>query len=111
MGTTLAFNGAHELAGALTRHPNDYTIALTEYEQKMRPLVNRAQKLAPGIVRTLNPETAWGVWLMHVIMWMISQSGLVTLLFKFKGPPTSAAPVEDYGFRHLSELTQTSYED
>lgn len=111
MGTTLAFNGAYELAGALSRHPNDYSNAFTEYEQKMRPLVDRAQKLAPGIVYTLNPDTAWGLWILYVVMWMIAQSGLVTLLFKFKGPPTEAAPVEDYGFRQLPELVGVSHED
>ncbi|KAK0285247.1 hypothetical protein LTR35_005449 [Friedmanniomyces endolithicus] len=62
MGTTLAFNGAYNLAGAITQHPNDVPAALATYEIKMRPIVDLAQRLplggqAPYII---NLETAWG---------------------------------------------------
>ena len=98
MGTTLALNGAYILAGALSQHPDDHTAAFLEYEEKMRPLVDAAQKLALGgrghIL--MNPETAWGVWVKNF-------SGLANLIARFGGPPANAVPVEDYGFRQLPE--------
>lgn len=103
MGTTLALNGAYNLAGALIRHPNDHTAAFTEYEAKMRPLVTRAQKLIPGALRIFNPETAWGIWFLHAFMLTIHYSGLPYLLFKFFGPPANAVKVEEYGFRQMPE--------
>lgn len=103
MGTTLALTGAHNLAGALVRHPHDHAAAFAEYDATMRPVVDRAQKLAPGTPHLINPETAWGIWLMHWIMAMISWSGVANLIARFAGPPANAVPVEDYGFRQLAE--------
>ncbi|KAH8882004.1 FAD/NAD(P)-binding domain-containing protein [Thozetella sp. PMI_491] len=68
MGTTLALFGAYNLAGALSRHQDDLTAALALYEQNMRPTVDRAQKLMPGIMRIMHPETAWGVWDMEIVV-------------------------------------------
>ena len=45
MGTTLAFVGAYNLAGALKNNPDDYTVAFAQYEEKMRPVVEVAQNL------------------------------------------------------------------
>ena len=106
MGTTLGLSGAYNLAGALTRSPNDLTAAFGEYEEKMRPLVNRAQKLAPGQPRLVNPETAWGVWTMNTIVMLLVNSGVINLLIKFFGPPANAVPVEEYGFRQLPEMKE-----
>jgi 2-polyprenyl-6-methoxyphenol hydroxylase-like FAD-dependent oxidoreductase len=99
MGTTLALNGAYILAVALTEYPNDHTAALAEYEKKMRPIVDGAQKLLPGMPHIITPETAWGVWLLNAFMCLVAWSELVHLLFKFKGPPADTIPVEEYGFR------------
>lgn len=106
MGTTLALNGAYNLAGALTRHPKDYTAAFNEYEEKMRPLVTGAQKLAPGMPRTFNPETAWGVWIMHNIVSFICWSQIRTVLIKYFGPPANAVTVDEHGFREPPELEE-----
>lgn len=69
MGTTLALNGAYNLAGMLLRHclgdGCDFTSAFQEYETRMRPLVDAAQKLPPGVPHLIHPETAWGVWLLR----------------------------------------------
>jgi 2-polyprenyl-6-methoxyphenol hydroxylase-like FAD-dependent oxidoreductase len=60
IGTTLALSGAYILAGALTHYPDDHIAAFAEYEKKMRPIVDRVQKLIPGMPHLINPETAWG---------------------------------------------------
>ena len=103
MGTTLALNGAYNLAGALVRHPDDYTAAFAEYEEKMRPIVDLAQKLPPGAPHIINPETDWGIWMMHIILGIIWRSGLSNLIARVGGPPANAVPVEDYGFKQLPE--------
>lgn len=107
MGTTLALNGAHNLAGVILRHPNDYTAAFAEYEAKMRPIVDRAQKLAPGMPYLMNPETWWGVWVLLTFMYIIYRSSLVNLLIGFQGPPANTVPVEEYGFKQLPERTES----
>lgn len=107
MGTTLALTGAYNLASALLQHPDDYTSAFASYEEKMRPVVDRAQKLAPGMPHLLHPETAWGVWVLNTIMYLLNVSRLSLLMFKLgAGPPAHSVPVEEYGFRDLPEMLE-----
>lgn len=104
MGTTLALSGAYNLAGALMQHPENLQAALTQYEEKMKPVVTRAQKLAPGMPYLMNPETAWGVWMLNTIMWLLTTSGFIRLLFMLgAGPPAHNVEVEEYNFKKLSE--------
>ena len=103
MGTTLGLTGAYNLAGALVHHPGDYTTAFAEYEEKMRPTVTRAQKLVPGAPYIFNPETVWGIWIMHLIMSFIYWSGVANLIARFIGPPANAVPIEEYGFKSLPD--------
>lgn len=103
MGTTLAFSGAYYLAGAILRHSNELETAFTEYEENMRPTVERAQKLFPGAPHSLHPETEWGLWMLHSIIGFMSWTGLVKILIQFKGPPANNVPVEDFGFPTLPE--------
>jgi len=101
MGTTLALNGAYNLAGAILQHTSDgsfdYTSASAQYETKTRPLVERAQKLPPGVPHLIHPETAWGVWVLHLICFAIQWSHIGYLLAAFAGPPARATLVEEYG--------------
>jgi len=101
MGTTLALNGAYNLAGAISQHiPDgnlDYTSAFAQYETKMRPLVERAQKLPPGVPHLIHPETAWGVWMLHVFGFVVQWSGIGYLLAALAGPPARATVVEEFG--------------
>ena len=106
MGTTLALVGAYSLAGALIRYPKDHTAAFAEYEEAMRPIVARAQKLAPGLPRLINPETAWGIWVLNALMIILAWSRVSKLLFMFLGPPANTVPVEEYGFKQLPELKE-----
>lgn len=74
----------------------------------MRPVVNRAQRLAPGMPRMINPETAWGVWMLNSIMFILSWSGIINLLVRFIGPPANPVAVEDYGFREIADYIETA---
>lgn len=103
MGTTLALNGAYNLAGSLLQCTSerslDYTAAFAEYESKMRPLVERAQKLPPGIPQLIHPETEWGLLFLRALAFFLQWSGIIYILAVFKGPPARAIPVEDYGLK------------
>lgn len=102
MGTTLALNGAYNLAGMLLRHLKgdscDFLSVFRDYESRMRPLVDAAQKLPPGMPHLIHPETPWGVWVLRQILFAIRWSGIAYLLAKFAGPPARAIEVEDLGF-------------
>jgi 2-polyprenyl-6-methoxyphenol hydroxylase-like FAD-dependent oxidoreductase len=74
MGTTLAMTGAYILAGELEAKlkgckreemSGRLGAALAGYEEKLRPLVDSAQKLPPGAPRFAMPETEWGIWLLQ----------------------------------------------
>lgn len=107
MGTTLALNGAYNLAGAILQHPEDLTAAFAQYEATVRPLVDRAQKLAPGMPWLVNPETSWGISILLWIGYLFTVSKVHVLLFALGlGPPANAVPVEDYGLRKLQEAEQ-----
>ena len=80
--------------------------AFAEYEERMRPVVDRAQKLAPGAPHILSPETAWGIWTTNIIMSLLMWSGIAKLLFMFLGPPANTVPVEDFGFKQLPALEE-----
>ncbi|KAL1865348.1 hypothetical protein Daus18300_007238 [Diaporthe australafricana] len=105
MGTTLALTGAYNLAGAILQHPEDLSAAFAQYETTTRPLVSRAQKLAPGMPRLINPETAWGVSALLWFGYLLRISRIHVLLLALgAGPPANAVPVEDYGLRKLQEF-------
>lgn len=104
MGTTLALDGAYNLAGLILRNPSDHTLAFDQYEAEMRPVVTRAQKLFPGMPRLFAPETVWGVTVLNLIVYVLYITGIPKLLFRLFGPPANTVPVKDYGFKTLQEL-------
>ena len=105
MGTTLALSGAYNLAGSLVQHPENIDAAFAQYEEKQRPLVQHAQVLPLGgkSLEWFYPETAWGIWTMHVILAFIQKSGLAMLMFKYFGPGAEKVRVEEYGLKQLDE--------
>jgi 2-polyprenyl-6-methoxyphenol hydroxylase-like FAD-dependent oxidoreductase len=112
MGTTLALCGAYNLAGCILKHLSEgaeggkgFDATFEEYEDSMRPLVNKAQRLTPGMPRLFFPETGWGLWVLCAIGWLFTNSGIMKLLFMFRvvGPPADAVPVKEYGFRKVEE--------
>ena len=104
MGTTLALNGAYHLAGALARQPDDIAAAFAQYETSMRPIVEQAQKLPPGMPYLVHLETGWGVQILRTIASIVTRTGIIKLMFKLKGPPPETVVVEDYGFEQQEEL-------
>jgi 2-polyprenyl-6-methoxyphenol hydroxylase-like FAD-dependent oxidoreductase len=64
MGASLSLVGAYVLAGELSRHEN-HRDAFAAYERLLRPYVDLAQKLPPGVPRLAHPESRLGVSLLH----------------------------------------------
>ncbi|KAL4738127.1 hypothetical protein BDV11DRAFT_190214 [Aspergillus similis] len=113
LGTTLAFSASYKLAGYLQPYVKgespDPSAALAQYNEQMRPIVEAAQQLAPGQPYIINPETAWGVWLMRVLIRSLSYTRIIFIVVKYLGKvlhlgPQAAdyVPVEDFGFKEMS---------
>lgn len=93
-GTSLALTGAYLLAGEVGKHPGDLAAGLKGYEEQIRPLVNRMQKIPPLIPGMFAPQTAWGIWLRNMIFAFLCWSRLPWLFDKFFG--TASAHSDGY---------------
>lgn len=60
-GSSLALLGAYVLAAQLSTARGDVEAGLRRYEQWMRPVVQRTQKLPPGVPRLAYPSSRLGV--------------------------------------------------
>lgn len=66
-GTTLAIVGAYVLAGCICAN-DSVEEGLRQYERDMKPFVDKAQKLPPGVPQIANPQTAFGIWLFNIAL-------------------------------------------
>lgn len=80
MGTSSAILGAYHLAGELGACKGDWEEGLRKYEGRMRPVVERVQKLPPGAPGILNPQTEWGIRVLYGILGFVSWTRVATLL-------------------------------
>ncbi|WP_437896904.1 FAD-dependent monooxygenase [Sorangium sp. So ce124] len=71
MGASLSLVGSYVLAGELSRHA-DHRDAFAAYEELMRPYVDRAQKLPPGVPWIVYPRSRLGVSLLHRVLRLAS---------------------------------------
>ena len=102
-GTTLAFTGAYILAGCLVESAEDVPAALLRYEGFMKPFIQRAQRVPPGLPWIANPQTWWGIRILYSVCWVVSlvvNSGLgsmigrlFTLLNRYVGDGDLQLPV------------------
>ncbi|WP_437927922.1 FAD-dependent monooxygenase [Sorangium sp. So ce291] len=67
MGASLSLVGAYVLAGELSRHA-DHRDAFAAYEKLMRPYVDRAQKLPPGVPWIAHPKSRLGISILHGVL-------------------------------------------
>ncbi len=86
MGASLSLVGAHVLAGELSRH-RDHRDAFAAYEKLMRPYVDLAQKLPPGVPWIAHPKSRLGISLLHRLLRFASSP----LFRRFKSPFGSSA--------------------
>ncbi|PSS02412.1 oxidoreductase [Coniella lustricola] len=91
VGTSVGLVGAYVLAGEIAKHlahdarPSSGSLdtALKSYDTVLRPFIQKAQKLIPGIPDVIYPETAWGVWFCNLIFQAVSWLQLNRILQRF----------------------------
>ena len=97
--------GAYVLAGEIAQavvsdRENKIVSALSKYEEILKPHVDKAQSLAPGVPRIINPETAWGIRIMHGLMRFMDWTGLTRLMMSFG----AATGKQTFDFSQYEEL-------
>jgi 2-polyprenyl-6-methoxyphenol hydroxylase-like FAD-dependent oxidoreductase len=99
MGTSLALIGAYLLAGELAANP-DHAAAFAAYEKRMRPIVDEAQKLAPGVPGIANPTSRLGVRIFRTVVRLAGSRPARAIAARFvSSSEGSAAPLPDYADR------------
>ncbi|WP_229660842.1 FAD-dependent monooxygenase [Marmoricola endophyticus] len=77
-GTSLALVGAYVLGAMLDRH-DEVEVALAAYEEWMRPMVERAQHLPPGVPRLAAPHSRLGVSVLRQAMKLAASGPVQTV--------------------------------
>ena len=115
MGTTLSLVGAYILAGELVRHTQQtkdtqdgrsdgrdgdgsdgIPEALQSYAHGVRPFVDEAQKLAPGLPGILYAQARWGVWFLATVLSLVSKSRIVDIFLRFMPETSSRNKIPEY---------------
>lgn len=84
MGTTLAMVGAYLLAGELSRHEK-HEEAFLAYEKRMRPFVEKVQKLPPGVPWLAHPRSKFGVKVVNKVASILASNPIRTIKKFFSG--------------------------
>jgi 2-polyprenyl-6-methoxyphenol hydroxylase-like FAD-dependent oxidoreductase len=100
MGTSLAIVGAYVLAGELAAHV-DHRDAFAGYDRLMRPYVDQAQKLPPGVPRIANPRTRMGIAALRLGLRVASSRLASKLANQLFSPPADKIELPDYA--HLEK--------
>jgi 2-polyprenyl-6-methoxyphenol hydroxylase-like FAD-dependent oxidoreductase len=96
MGTSLALTGAYVLAGELAGHEH-HEDAFREYERLMRPYVEQAQHLPPGVPGVANPRTRVGVAAFRTVLRLAALPAVSRLTAGIFSPPADKIDLPDYG--------------
>jgi 2-polyprenyl-6-methoxyphenol hydroxylase-like FAD-dependent oxidoreductase len=97
MGTSLALVGAYVLAGELASHVH-HVDAFRGYERIMRPYVEQAQKLPPGVPWIAHPRTGAGIAALRTAL-RLASSRVVRRAGDLYSPP--ADRIDLPGYAHL----------
>ncbi|GAA4665553.1 FAD-dependent monooxygenase [Frondihabitans cladoniiphilus] len=95
MGTSLSVVGAYVLAGELASHVH-HRDAFAAYDRIMRPYVDQAQKLPPGVPKVANPRTALGLRVFRYGIRAASSPVLTKVGGKLFRPPADKIELPDY---------------
>lgn len=98
MGTTLSVTGAYVLAGELAR-ARDHRAGFEAFETRMRPFVNQAQKLPPGVPRVAHPKTTVGVAAFRTALRLAGSKPVQAVASRFLGPDAATLELPDYAFQ------------
>jgi len=97
-GTDLAMSGAYILAGELSKGKT-YREAFDSYENKMRPYVEKCQKLPPGIPNLVYPQSRFGVAILNKMIFLAGSKPakwVMVFLGSDKKAPRQEIALPDY---------------
>jgi 2-polyprenyl-6-methoxyphenol hydroxylase-like FAD-dependent oxidoreductase len=103
MGTSLSIVGAYVLAGELASHV-DHRDAFAGYDRIMRPYVDQAQQLPPGVPRIANPRTRAGLTAFRLGLRVASSPLAGKLGGRLFAPPADKINLPDYA--HLETVQE-----
>ena len=110
MGTSMAMIGAYmvagELAKARTNDKAEISAALKRYEDGFKPFVRKNQWRPPGVPQVMNPQTKWGVTILHNVLWFMHRSGLSKWLLSDGQSNKEGWKIPDYGWSAARESKQ-----
>ncbi len=95
VGTTLALTGAYVLAGEIAS-AGSVPAAMAGYERRMRPLVDRAQKLPPGTPRLAHPRGRAGVAVMRNLLRVAGSPPVRGLVERLIAPEAGHGEIPSY---------------
>lgn len=101
IGTSMAMTGAYCIAGELSKIDSSDQVpdALRRYEEIFRPWVEKHQKPMSGGMQLVNPQTAWGLWILQTIMKVLCFLRVPQLFMRFSGGEESGSwKLPDYGW-------------
>ncbi|MBW8684775.1 FAD-dependent monooxygenase [Chitinophaga rhizophila] len=90
-GTDLSMAGAYILAGELFRADN-HQDAFAAYEQRMRPYVDKCQRLPPGVPGLVYPTTSFGVRLLNSAVYLVGSRPVKWLASLFSSKKKDVQP-------------------
>ncbi|KAI1472934.1 FAD/NAD(P)-binding domain-containing protein [Daldinia caldariorum] len=96
MGTTVSLIGAWILAGELARHNGDVPAALDAYDARIRPYIEEAHKLLPGVPKIHLLESSWAIALFHIVVAVFSFFKIDKLLARLMPEDKGGIPVPEY---------------
>ncbi|UYL09445.1 FAD-dependent monooxygenase [Bdellovibrio sp. SKB1291214] len=103
MGTTLAIIGAYVLAGELSRSDN-YESAFREYESKLKPFVQKIQKVFPGQFRLVYPQSKAGVFIFNKVLSFFASKPVQKIAQALKKKPSET---REFKLPHYQFATAT----
>jgi len=103
MGTSMAVTGAYILAGELKESDGDYSIAFARYEEKMRPFVTAAQKMAEG-AEWFVPTTRFKLWMSRQIWKILPHTPWKNMMIEMPMKVATSIKIKDYGPEQKPEM-------
>ncbi|KAI1099207.1 FAD/NAD(P)-binding domain-containing protein [Jackrogersella minutella] len=96
MGTTVSLTGAWVLAGELVRHKGDVKTALEAYDVNVRPYIDVAHQLLPGVPWLMTLESKWAVFIFQLFVRFLSTFKIDKLLFALLPEDRAGLGVPEY---------------
>jgi 2-polyprenyl-6-methoxyphenol hydroxylase-like FAD-dependent oxidoreductase len=101
IGTSLAMSGAYCVAGELSKITASEQVpeALQSYQSVYKPYVDEQLVDLPLFPQLANPQTAWGVWLLHTIAGLLAFLRVQKLAIYFgAGDDSKSWKLPEYGW-------------